>query len=373
MAGPGDRGGWNSAGGLSRIRPIGDGGRDFRRDFVVGLMNSPRWPPMLEGVRFQRQKSRRGAVIETPEDRMSMPSITVVIPAYNEEHSIGAVIEALRPQVEKLGHESEIVVVVDGATDGTAAEARRYGVRVVEHPQNLGYGRSLKTGISAARNELIAITDADTTYPVDRIPEMVELAAKFDMVVGARQGRFYQGGVVKRLGRFVFRKLAEFATGQSIPDINSGLRVFRRSQMIPFFPIISAGFSFTTTSTLAYMLNDLCVCYLPIAYHKRAGRSKVRHLRDSLRALQIIVEAILRINPIKVFLLLALPFALVGLGAFVMALLRQSGTWALMSVMALCTSGLVMGLGFLAVSMAPQRRHFHGLHPDRPETDRDPR
>lgn len=300
-----------------------------------------------------------------------MPSITVVIPAYNEEGSLRSVIDALRPHLESLGQETEIIVVVDGATDGTAAEARRCGVRVVEHPQNLGYGRSLKTGISAARNELIAITDADTTYPVDRLPEMVALAEKFDMVVGARRGKFYQGGLVKRLGRLVFRKLAEFATGQSIPDINSGLRVFRRSQMIPFFPIISAGFSFTTTSTLAYMLNDLCVCYIPIEYHKRAGASKIRHVRDSLRALQIIVEAILRINPIKVFLLLALPFLLIGVGACLTALILQSVPWGLTSVMALCTSGLVTGLGFLAVSMAPPRRHFHVLHPDRSETEHD--
>ncbi|MCU0707509.1 MAG: glycosyltransferase family 2 protein [Pirellula sp.] len=286
--------------------------------------------------------------------------ISVVIPAYNEAESLEGVVRNLREHLNSKGIEHEIVVVVDGATDDTESVARRVADAVLVHPVNCGYGRSLKTGIVAAKNEWIVITDADGTYPNDRIPDLLALMDRFDMVVGARSGSFYTGNTVKRYGRILFRWLSEYATGQRIPDINSGLRVFRRSQMIPFFPLINSGFSFTTTCTLSYLLNDLLVAYVPIDYFKRQGVSKVHHLRDSLRALQIIVEAILRCNPIKAFLLLATPFAVLGCLTGLLALVTMSG-WAWMAcVISLCTTGILLGLGFLAVALLPARhRHEH--------------
>lgn len=286
----------------------------------------------------------------------NLPPISVVIPAYNEADSIQAVVEQVRSVLTGGGAESEIIVVVDGATDRTADQARSVADRVIEHPQNLGYGRSLKSGILAASHDLVAITDADHTYPVDRIPELVSLCDRFDMVVGARTGRFYEGSVFKRIGRFIFRRLAEFSVGQKIPDVNSGLRAFRRSQMLPFFPIISSGFSFTTTSTLAYMHNDLLVHYVPIDYRQRAGRSKVRHLRDSLRAIQIITEAILRCNPVKVFLLLAAPYLALAVVSAIVALITGSSAWTLCAVFSVCTVGMLLGMGFLAVAVMPRSR-----------------
>ena len=177
-----------------------------------------------------------------------MPAVSVVIPAYNEADSIRSVVERVRSTMAEAGIECEIVVVVDGATDATAEEAIEVADRVIEHPQNLGYGRSPKTGIEVATHDLIAITDADGTYPVEPLPELVKLAERHHMVVGARTGTHYAGNQAKQAGRFVFRHLCEFAVGQSIPDINSGMRVFRKSEIVPFFPTISGGFSFTTTS-----------------------------------------------------------------------------------------------------------------------------
>lgn len=286
----------------------------------------------------------------------SLPPVSVVIPAYNEADSIRSVVEQVRLVLEEAGAETEIIVVVDGATDRTADEARSVADRLIEHPQNLGYGRSLKSGILAAQHDLVAITDADRTYPADRIPDLIALCDRFDMVVGARTGVHYRGSMFKRIGRFIFRRLAEFSVGQKIPDINSGLRVFRKSQMLPFFPIISSGFSFTTTSTLAYMHNDLLVHYVPIDYRQRAGRSKVRHFRDSLRAIQIITEAILRCNPVKVFLLLAAPYLLIAVALAVAAVVTRSSFWTLCSLIAISTTGIVLGMGFLAVAVMPQRR-----------------
>ncbi|NND99274.1 MAG: glycosyltransferase family 2 protein [Pirellulaceae bacterium] len=291
-----------------------------------------------------------------------MQSVTLVIPAYNEAGAIRDVVQKARDVFRDAQMDAEIVVVVDGATDTTATEASTVADLVLEHPQNMGYGRSLKTGIIAAKHDLIAIADADGTYPVERLPEMIELSDRFHMVVGARTGAFYQGGFAKRLGRIVFRYLSEFAAGQHIPDINSGLRVFRRGEIMPFFSVISAGFSFTTTSTLVYLLNDRYVHYIPIQYHRREGKSKVRHFRDSLRALQIIVEAILRCNPIKIFLLLILPFVGLGLFSLFVAIFSGHASWWLASVASFCTSGIVLGMGFLAVSTMSRRRLSDDIH-----------
>lgn len=279
----------------------------------------------------------------------------MVIPAFNEAESLAGVVEKLRGDLRRRDVPHEIVVVVDGATDATEKIARQVADRVVVHPVNCGYGRSLKTGILAAKHDCIVITDADGTYPHDRIPDLLALMDRFDMVVGARSGSFYSGNTVKRYGRVLFRWLSEYATGQSIPDINSGLRAFRRSQIVPFFPLINSGFSFTTTCTLSYLLNDLLVAYVPIDYFKRQGVSKVHHVRDSLRALQIIVEAILRCNPIKAFLLLAAPFAAIGVLFALIALVAFSG-WAWLSCL-VCfgTSAIILGLGFLAVALLPSR------------------
>ena len=282
-----------------------------------------------------------------------MTAVSIIIPAYNEEAAIRTVVDRIRETMRASHIQHEIIVVVDGATDATADEATTIADQVIVHPQNLGYGQSLKTGITAATNDLIAITDADGTYPVERLPDMIGLADKFHMVVGARTGKFYQGNIIKRYARVVFRMLSEFAAGRKIPDINSGLRIFRRSQIMPFFPIISAGFSFTTTSTLAYMLNGLFVHYTPIKYHKRAGRSKVRHIRDSLRAAQIIVEAILRCNPIKIFLLMSIPFVILSFILTLTSVLTLNLICMFAAIVALATAAIVLGLGFATAAIKP--------------------
>lgn len=232
-----------------------------------------------------------------------MAQVSIVIPAFNEQDGIGRVLNAL----SALPGAPEVVVVDDGSTDETATAARAAGAVVVRHPANAGYGASLKSGIRAASNDIIVITDADGTYPINRIPDLVETFEQgFDMVVGARQGREYQGSFLKMPARAVFKMLVEFTTGRSIPDINSGLRVFRKSTVLPHFPEICNGFSFTTTITLIYMLTGKLVTYRPIAYEKRVGRSKVKIFRDSVRTLQYIVECIVRYNPLKLFLLLCM-------------------------------------------------------------------
>jgi glycosyltransferase involved in cell wall biosynthesis len=240
--------------------------------------------------------------------------LTVVIPALNEERAIAETIDRIREVLTGSSIEHEIILVNDGSSDRTGEIARERSVRVVDHPVPGGYGHSLKDGILVAKYDLIAITDADGTYPCDRLPELFDLVAKkgFDMAVGARTGPEYRGTFMKMPARRVFLWLSEYATGRKIDDINSGLRVFRKEIVLRYIGTISDGFSFTTTISLAAMLNGYFVKYVPVAYHKRIGKSHVRYVRDTLRSLQIIVESILYYNPLKLFLLVA--SMLLGLG-----------------------------------------------------------
>ncbi|MCP4109293.1 MAG: glycosyltransferase family 2 protein [Desulfobacteraceae bacterium] len=232
--------------------------------------------------------------------------LTVVIPALNEEKAILKTIENIKSALKKHNIEHEVIVVNDGSTDKTGKIAEEYGAKVIHHPKPGGYGLSLKDGIMAAHHDIIAITDADGTYPTDRLPDLYNIVVEqgFDMAVGARTGSEYRGTFLKMPARRVFLWLSEYAAGQKIDDINSGLRVFKKEIALKYMPAIGNKFSFTTTITLVALLEGYFVKYIPIDYYKRVGKSHVKYWRDSLRSLQIIVENILYFNPLKLFLLL---------------------------------------------------------------------
>lgn len=271
-------------------------------------------------------------------------AVSIVIPAFNEEAAIGPVLMSIRA----LGLSAEIIIVDDGSADNTAQVAESMGARVVRHPVNCGYGKSVKDGVLAASHETILITDADGTYPVERIPDLLAIYARgFDMVVGARTGAAYRGTFLKMPARYVFKMLVEFTTGRRIPDINSGMRVFAKPTVEPYFPDICNGFSFTTTITLIYLLTGKMVHYEPIAYHTRIGRSKVRMFRDSLRTLQYIVECIVRYNPLKLFLLFAIVAVLLGVIGMLFA--------PIVLFFGLFTALLLFGLGCLAELLRVRR------------------
>lgn len=238
-----------------------------------------------------------------------MSPFTVVLPAYNEEGGIGIVLDAIRSVVP----DAEVIVVDDGSTDGTAAIVSVKGAMVISHRLNLGAGRSVKDGIERASNDSIVMLDADATYPVASIPTLIaELDRGYNLIVGARQGKEYRGRILKRIARFIFRMLAQFATGKHIPDINSGMRAFRKSEITPYFGSLCDGFSLPTTMTLAYFFTGKKVQYVPISYAKRIGQSKVRIVRDSLRTLQFMTESIAHFNPLKLFLLFSIISLVIG-------------------------------------------------------------
>lgn len=279
--------------------------------------------------------------------------IAVVIPAFNEGDAIGQTIERVRAVALTNGWNAEIVVVDDGSTDNTAAVAREFGVSVVQHPTNGGYGISLQHGIATTTAPYIAITDADGTYPVEELPKLLALVREkgFDMAVGARQGTEYRKGFFKYPARILFRLFAEYVAGRRIPDINSGLRVMRRVKLMPHLHRTCFGFSFTTSITLIFFLNGFFVTYMPVSYVKRVGTSKVHHFHDTLRTAQILVSVICAYNPLKLFLLIAAICGIVGLVSTAVALGTDSTAAWIFAGIFFAAAPVIFALGCLAESV----------------------
>lgn len=266
-------------------------------------------PGRVETRTFEKEENWKSV------GRENLLPVSVVIPAFNEEGSVAVQVEKVRCVLEECGVEHEIIVVDDGSMDQTANEATRAGARVLQHPRNRGYGAALKTGINAAQYETIAITDADGTYPCDVLPLLLEKAEDFDMVVGARVGEHVAVPMIRRPAKWFLRKLASYVAGQHIPDLNSGLRVMKKSLVERFEFILPSGFSFTTTITLALLSNDFLVYYHPINYYRRVGHSKIRPV-DTYHFLMLILRTIVFFNPLRVFLPLGAIFFVIGLGKF---------------------------------------------------------
>lgn len=238
--------------------------------------------------------------------------ISVVLPCFNEKNAIEKTIDEIKFLLEPIL--KEIVIVDDGSTDGTFEILKnRNDIKLVRNPYNKGYGFSLKKGILAASSNIIAITDADGTYPVEAILLMVKkLEDGYDLVIGKRDNLQNFDPLLKKISRICFKLIAEFVAGEKILDVNSGLRVFRKDVISRYFVNTSSGFSFSLSTTLIYILEGLSVHYHPIEYRARIGKSKVRYLRDILRSAQILVETIALYNPIKIFMLLAVKISAIG-------------------------------------------------------------
>lgn len=250
---------------------------------------------------------------------MSARGVTLVVPAYDEEDGIEGVVARLSGLA--IDAPVEILVVDDGSADGTSKVLERLAaknprLRVIRHDQNRGYGAALKTGFASARHEVVVITDADGTYPEDRIGHLLErIDSGAEMAVGARTGADVEVPLLRRPAKAFLRLLASYLAGTRIPDLNSGLRAIRRDLVLTYRPILPNGFSFTTTITLAAITNGHRVDFVSIDYRKRSGSSKIRPIRDTLGFLSLIVRTVLYFNPLKVFFPVAVLIGLALLGS----------------------------------------------------------
>jgi glycosyltransferase involved in cell wall biosynthesis len=240
--------------------------------------------------------------------------ITVVIPALNEARAIGPILEQIQSVVADADLEAEIIVVDDGSTDSTADEVTEHqGVRLIKHAHNRGYGAALKTGIRQAQHNTIIILDADGTYPCNMIPHLVAQIGAYDMAIAARTGSEVHVPLSRRPAKWALNRLANYLSGLEIPDLNSGMRAFRRDVVMNYFRLLPSGFSFTTTLTLALLTNDYNVVNIPIDYYPRTGQSKLHPLRDTINFFSLVVRLVLSFRPLRVFVPLALLLSVVSL------------------------------------------------------------
>lgn len=235
----------------------------------------------------------------------TQPAVTVVVPLYNEIGSARGLPQVLERLLGDLPAGSAAIIVDDGSTDDSvrAIEAslrEGAGVALLRHARNRGYGAALKTGVRAATTPLVAICDADGTYPWKALPGLAARAAEgAAMAVGAR--RLGDQPALRRPAKAFLNAFASWLADSPIPDINSGLRVFRREDALRLERLLPDAFSYTSTITLALLGEGARVDYLPIAYRERRGRSKIRPLRDLGGFVLLLARMSLMFNPLKVF------------------------------------------------------------------------
>ena len=278
--------------------------------------------------------------------------ISVIIPACNEEKAIGRTIEEIIKTMKQnnIYEGSEIIVINDGSNDNTRKEAINKDVIVIDNPHNMGYGYSLKKGIESAKNETIVITDADLSYPFSYVKQMLEEKEKgYDLIVGARTGKNYKESFFKNCLRKILKIFVEFVCGKKIKDVNSGLRVFDKTTVMKYFPRLCDTFSFTTTQTLAYMMNNLFVCYIDIPYNKREGKTKVRLFKDSLRSMRYILESGIYYNPLKIYTLLSVICIILAIIGFLFSHFAHIHAGYILGIGGLLVSIILFALGLLAV------------------------
>jgi glycosyltransferase involved in cell wall biosynthesis len=246
-------------------------------------------------------------------------SVSIVVPAFNEEPAIGALVRALGAG----GSWHEIIVVDDGSSDATAARAGDAGATVVRHPYNKGNGAAVKTGIRRATGEFVLIVDGDGQHQAADAARIVSRLGEYDLVIGARSAGT-QATRARLLGNAALNRFAGYLTGRTIPDLTSGFRGARRSQLREFIHLLPNGFSTPTTTTLAFIKAGYNVCFEPIEAAQRVGHSKIRLARDGVRFLLIVMKIVTLFSPFRVFLPISLASFLLGAGYAAWTIATQS-------------------------------------------------
>ena len=279
---------------------------------------------------------------------MANPSeISVVIPVFNEANSVGQVIGKI--QALELPA-TEIIVVDDGSTDGSADVALNAGANVVRHPYNIGNGAAVKSGMRAAKGRLIVLMDGDGQHKPEDIPKLLAEAANYHMIVGAR-GKGSKLRFHRYAANSVYNLFASYVTQFRVQDLTSGFRVLPRRDALRFIDLLPNTFSYPTTLTLAFLRSGLTVKYVPIQSLYRAGQSKISLITDGLRFLLIITKIATLFSPFRVFLPVSLFFFLGGLGNYAYTYFTQN-RFTNMSVFALTTAVIIFMLGLISEQIA---------------------
>lgn len=275
--------------------------------------------------------------------------VSVVLAVYNERGHVRQEIERIRGALETSPYSFEIIVVDDGSTDGSTEELRLInGIRLIEFPHNQGSGTARKAGTVAARGRVVVWTDVDMSYPNDEIPRLVKELEGFDQVIGARTSEQGTRKALRVPAKWFIRKLASFLVEQPIPDLNSGLRAFRRNVAVPLVHLLPKGFSCTSTMTMSFLANGHSVKYVPIDYSARAGKSKFHWWTDTKRYVAQVVRMVLTYNPLRFFMPVGSALMLLGIAKLIFDFVTKDFRLATNTLLLFFAAFQVFAIGLLA-------------------------
>jgi glycosyltransferase involved in cell wall biosynthesis len=289
-------------------------------------------------------------------DDGSRPLVTIVLPCFNEQEHVLAEVDRICAAMDASDLTYELLAIDDASTDDTlplllGARAQYPAMRVMPFRRNGGSGTARRIGTMDARGDIVVWTDADMTYPNERIPEFVQTLVEdpsYDQVVGARTSEEGTHKILRVPAKWVIRKIAERLSNSEIPDLNSGLRAFRRDVSLPYLRLLPAGFSCVTTITLAFLSNQHDIKYVPIDYAKRSGTSKFHFVKDAYRYILQVLRMVMYFNPLKVLMPLALWLIAIGLVKGIYDLFAHFGRFAVNTVLIFITGMLIAALALLA-------------------------
>ncbi|MFA5029368.1 MAG: glycosyltransferase family 2 protein [Patescibacteria group bacterium] len=267
-------------------------------------------------------------------------SLSVVVPVYNEEKTVGQVMASLKSELSKLDVQYEIIAVNDCSQDQSLVVLEKIdGIKAISHPHNKGYGASLKTGIKASQYEWILIIDADGTYPIDSIAKLLEKIPQYDLVVGARDNKSSAIPSSRRHAKGFLNKFAGYLAGREIPDLNSGLRIFKKDIILKYWELFPNKFSFTSTLTMTCLTHQYETIFLPIDYYKRQGKSSLKPF-EFFVFLKLIIKLSLFFKPLKVFIPISLFLLFIAILLTILFLVGVLGAFMNTTIMVLCATAL---------------------------------
>lgn len=281
--------------------------------------------------------------------------LSIVLPARNEAEGLARTLPPLR----SLYPDAEIIVVDDGSTDSTASIALANGARVLSNPYPMGNGAAIKRGAREAEGEVLVFMDADGQHDPMHIPWLLEkLGQGYDMVVGARDGAG-QASVGRGLANGIYNRLASWMTGHRVADLTSGFRAVRANRFSEFLHLLPNGFSYPTTSTMAFFRSAYPVAYVPVPVEKRVGNgSHIRLLKDGVRFLLIIFKIATLYSPLKLFAPVGLAFGLLGVGYYAYTYSTEQ-RFTNMSMLLLSAAVIIFLIGLVSeqITALTYRRH----------------
>jgi len=282
-----------------------------------------------------------------------MENLSIIIPAYNENATISGVILGLKNELQNLNLENhEIIVVNDGSQDNTQEIVENIpNIKAINHPENKGYGAALKTGIRKAQYEWILLFDADLQHKPEYIKKFIKYTNQYELIAGDRSKSNYYRPFLRKPGLLLLKAVANYLVDYKIPDLNCGMRLIKKNAILNYLNILPNGFSFSTTSTLAFLKQKRNVKFVAVEIEKRDKNSKSTvKPKDAISTLMLIFRLIMLFSPLRIFFPISLVLGLIGLILLVFDILNLNITD--ITVFILLTSMLIFFFGLIADQIA---------------------